>query len=103
DLGARGLDQLSVVHAGRASWHASHAAKTAIEMADPIRSQFRSAFAGELHQVDAAARRIHLLAPQDIRRADRQAETAVNALFDNFIRRRMVRVEGTAANSRRGR
>src|SRR5258705_4499562 len=72
-------------------------------MADPIRSHLRSAFAGELHQVDAAARRIHLLAPQDVRGTNRQAEAAVNAFFNDFIRRRMMSVEGTAGNSYRGR
>ena len=42
---------------------------------------------GLLHQLDAPARRVHLLAPEDVGRAGRQAEAAVDAglgeLFDH--------------------
>src|SRR5690242_21536846 len=34
------------------------------------------------HQVDPAARRVHLLVPQRVRRAGRQAEAAVHAVGD---------------------
>jgi hypothetical protein len=62
-------------------------------MADPGGIHFRGAFGGELHQVDAAAWRVHLLAPEDVGRADGETETAVHALVDDFGGRRVVSVE----------
>ena len=70
DLRARGFDEFAVVHAGGARRHASHAAEAGIEVADPLGVDLRGAFGSKLHQVDAAARRIHFLAPQDVGWAD---------------------------------
>ena len=84
DLSASGFDQFSVVDAGRAGGHASHAAEAGIEMADPLRVHGRATFAGEFHEIDAAAGRVHLFVPEDVSGADGQAETAVDALIDDF-------------------
>src|SRR5580704_5932129 len=94
DLRARGFDEFSIVHAGRAGGHAGHATEATVEMADPFGIHFRSAVAREFHEVDAAAWGIHLLAPQNVGGANRQAKAAVHALFDDLVRRRVVRVEG---------
>ena len=48
-----------------------------------------------LHEVDAPARGVHLLAPERVRRARRQAEAAVHAVVEQLLRRRVVVVEGT--------
>src|SRR3954462_1650791 len=41
-----------------------------------------------VHHVNAAARRVHLLAGQDVARTRRQAEAAVDALVDERLERR---------------
>ena len=49
-----------------------------------------------VHQVDATARRVHLLAPEDVRRARRQAEPAVDAVrgeLANHAARTPLRIE----------
>ena len=56
DLGARGLDQFSVINAGGTGGHAGDAAEAGIKMADPAFVHLRFAFESELHQVDPAAR-----------------------------------------------
>ena len=48
----------------------------------------------QFHEIDAPARRIHFFVPENVGRADRQAEAAVHALVDDFSRGRMMRVEG---------
>src|SRR5271163_608168 len=63
-------------------------------MADPLRVHRRVALTGEFHEVDAAARGIHLFVPEDIGGTDRQAETAVDTVFDDLFGRRVVRVKG---------
>ena len=62
-------------------------------MADPLGIDLRSTFGGEFHQVDAAARRIHFLAPEDVSGTGRQAEAAVHALINDFRGGGMVPVE----------
>ena len=62
-------------------------------MADPLRIQCGVAFAREFHQIDAAARGIHFLVPENVRGTDRQAEAAVDTIFDNLFGGRMVLVE----------
>jgi hypothetical protein len=93
DLRASSFNQFSVIHSRRASRHASHAAEAGIEMADPLRIHRSVAFAGKLHQVDSAARRVHFLVPEHVSRANRQAEAAMHAILDNLFRRRMMRVK----------
>ena len=63
-------------------------------MADPLRIHRRVAFAREFHQVNAAAGRIHFFVPENVGRADGQAEAAVDAVLDDLFGGRMVRVEG---------
>ena len=93
DLRARSFDELAVIHPGRARGHASHTAEAGVKMADPLGSHLRRSFGGELHQVDAAARRIHFLAPENVRGTRGQTKTAVNALVNNGRGGRMMRVE----------
>ena len=61
-------------------------------MAHPCFVDGRGAIGDHLHQVDAPARRIHLLVPQHVGGAHGQAEAAVHAFVDQFVRRRVVRV-----------
>jgi hypothetical protein len=63
-------------------------------VADPLWIHTRVALAGEFHQVDAAARRIHFFVPEDVRGTDRQAKAAMDTVFDDLFGRRVVRVEG---------
>ena len=60
-------------------------------MADEGRRHRRAAVEARLHQIDAAARRVHLLAPQHVGRTRRQAEAAVHARVDQ----RRDRVDGS--------
>ena len=53
----------------------------------------RLTFSGLLDHVNAAARRVHLLAPQHVRGARRQAEAAVNAVVDVFLLWRVMCVK----------
>ena len=63
---------------------------------DDHRVAHRLALEALLHQVDPAARGVHLLAPQHVGRAGRQAEPAVHAVADQRRVRRVVLVEGAA-------
>ena len=77
---ARRLDQPVVPDTGRARRHARHAAEAAVEVLDDRAVERDRAVEPRLHQLDAAARRVHLLAPEQVRRAGRQAEAAVDAV-----------------------
>src|SRR5258708_2137773 len=93
DLPARRLDERRVLHARGARGDARHASEARVEMADE-RRRHRSPFVQRrLHQVNASARRVHLLAPQRIRRTRWQAEAAMHARVDERTRRRIVSVE----------
>src|SRR5882672_5810587 len=94
DLRASGFDKLSVVDAGRASRHASHAAEAGVKVADPLRVYGRATFAGKFHQINAATRRVHLFVPENVSGAHWQTEAAVDAVLDDLVRRRVVRIEG---------
>ena len=87
DARARALDERPVLHARRARRHARHAAEAVVHVRDERRRQLGPPFHARLHQVDAAAGRVHLLAPQQIRRAGRKAEPAVDARVDARDRR----------------
>ena len=56
-------------------------------MADEGRRHLRAPLEPGLHQVDASARRVHLLAPQHVGRTRRQTEAAVDARVDERPRR----------------
>ena len=94
DLGAGRLDQLVVAHAGRAGGDAGHAAEAGVEVAAHLRRQANLAIGRQPHQVDASARRVHLLAPEQPRRAGGQAEAAMHAILDDLAGGRMVCIEG---------
>ena len=99
NLRASRVDQLSVIDARRTGCRAGHATETGIKVADPLRGQLRGAFAGEFDEVNAAARRVHFLTPENVSGAGGQTETAVHALVDDLVRRRMVRVESAGGVS----
>ena len=80
DGGARALDQPVVAHAGGARGDACHAAEAAVEVLRDRRVERDRAVETRVHQVDATARRVHLLAPEHVRGAGRQAEPAVDAV-----------------------
>ena len=83
-----------VLHARRTGRDAGHAAETGVEVPDEALGHADAPFEARLHQVEAAAWRIHLFAPQGIRRARRQAEAAMDALVDERSLGWMVSVEG---------
>src|SRR5215218_10399807 len=93
DLLAGGLDQLAVLDPGRAGGDAGHAAQALVEVADHL-VVHGLALAPDLHQVDAAPGRVHLLAPEHVGRAGGQAEAAVDAVVDQLLGGRVVVVEG---------
>ena len=84
DVVARLLDQPVVLHARRAGRHARHAAEATVKVLDDRVAQLDRPVDEPLHQVDAPAGRVHLLVPQRIRRAGRQAEAAVDAVGDQL-------------------
>ena len=77
---ARALDQPVVADARGARGDAGHAAEAAVEVLRDRRVQRDRPVEARVHEVDAAARRVHLLAPEHVRRARREAEAAVDAV-----------------------
>ena len=76
---------------GRARGEAGHAAEAAVEVLGDGAVQLDRPVERRLHQPDAAARRVHLLVEDDVRRAARQAEAAVHAVAEELrIHRRAV-------------
>src|ERR687889_99002 len=92
DLLARGLDELVVLHAGRAGRNAGHAPQAQIPVADHL-VVHRLLVEALVHQVDAPARGVHLFPEQHVSRARRQAEAAMHALVYEVLVRRMVVIE----------
>src|SRR6185503_15978724 len=86
DLCARTLDERPILHARRARGYTRHAAEARIEVADEGRRHRSAPLEARLHQVDAAARRVHLLVPQHVSRTRRQAEAAMHARVDECHR-----------------
>ena len=84
DLRTRGFEQRIVLHARWARRDARHAAEAGVDVPDEAVAVGLAAVAPQLHQVNAASGRIRLLAPQQIRRAGRQAETAVHAIVEEI-------------------
>ena len=94
DLLPRRLDQAVVADAGGADRHARHAAEARVPVRDTVvRREADLPSLREVHQQDAAARRVHLLAPQHVGRAGGQAEPAVHAVVEQRALGRMVQVE----------
>ena len=84
DLPARVLDELVVLHARRARGHARHAAQAVVPRVDLREGHGPVLLVAGAHEHDAPARGVHLLAPQHVRRARRQAEAAVHAVVDQL-------------------
>ena len=103
DLRARGLDERRVLHARGARGDARHAAEAGVEVADEGVGHRHPPVEAGLHQIDPAARRVHLLAPQRVGRTGRQTEPAVHALVDQRALGRMVRRRTPAAGWRAAR
>ena len=92
-LGARVFDQLVVLHSRGAGGHAGHAAQAIVHMQAEALVERSVALGGLLHHVDAAAGRIHLLAPEHVGGAGGEAEAAMYAVLDQRCFRRLVGVE----------
>ena len=93
ELGARVLDQLVVLDAGRAGGHAGHAAEAVVDVLDQRSRELAALLEARPHQHDPTARGVHLLAPQRVGRAGGQAEAAVHAVVDQLGLRRPDVVE----------
>ena len=78
-----GRDQLAISHARRTGRDAAQTGQAAIHVRQRL-LHGQAALERRLHQEDAAARRIHLLAQLAVGGAGGQTETAVNARFDRM-------------------
>ena len=77
-VGAERRQQLAVRHARRTRGLAGQAAEAAVDVRQRV-VELSSPSSDALHQEDAPARRVHLLAQHHVGRARRQAEAAVDA------------------------
>jgi len=93
DLRATVFDELVVLDAGGAGGHAGHAAEAVVHVEAEGLVERRVALGGGLHHVDAAAGRVHLLAPEDVGGAGGEAEAAVDAVGNECEIGSVVRVE----------
>src|SRR6266699_2984984 len=93
ELGASGLDQFIVLHAGRTGRHAGHAAQALVDVCGERPVDANLPLRGHLHQLDAAARRVHLLAPQQISWACCQAEATMDTVGNQFGIWRVMLIE----------
>ena len=100
DLGARRLDQAVVLHARRARADAGHAAEAAVEVLNDRVGHRERALRQADHQLDPPARRVHLLVPQRVGRAGRQAEAAVDAVAEQLPVGRGQLVRHSASTTR---
>ena len=87
DMVAGVIDQMHVVHAGRAGRHAGEARQAAIDVLDHLGASPAVMLQHLLDQVDAPARRIELVAEQHVGRAGGRAEAAVHASAQDLFRR----------------
>ena len=92
DMGARMVDQMHVVDAGRAGRHAGEAGQAAVDMGDDLGVGRPAVLQHVLDQVDAAARRIELVAERHIGRAGRRAEAAMHAFAQDLLGFRDMRI-----------
>src|SRR5258706_6174300 len=98
DLTPGRFDERRVLHAGRTRGHARHAAEAGVEVTDEAVGHFGAPFESGLHEVNPPARRVHLFAPQHVRRAGRETETAVHALVDPVSQRGRLRAVDASAS-----
>jgi hypothetical protein len=85
DMGAGVVDQMHVVHAGRAGGHAGEAGQAAVDMGDGLGVGRTAVLQHVLDQIDPAARRIQFVAERHIGRTGRGAETAVDAFAQDLF------------------
>jgi hypothetical protein len=93
DLRPSRLYELIVLYTRRAGGHAGHAPQAQVEVPDH-RVVHRLFVEALVHEVDAPARGVHLLAEENVRRAGRQTEATVNAVVDETLVWRAMVVEG---------
>ena len=94
------LDELVVLHSRGTGRHAGHAAQAAVEVLRG-RGGHRGPVEDLVHQVDPAPRRVHLLGPQLVGRAGRQAEPAVHAVLRHLAQRVLVLHQSPPTNAKR--
>ena len=94
DLGAGVFDELVVLDSRGAGGDAGHAAETVVDVLAEVLAEGSFARRGLVHHVDAAARGVHLFAPQDVGGASGKAKAAVDAGIDDLLLWRVVTVEG---------
>ena len=92
DLLPGSLDELVVLHARWAGRDAGHAPEAEVPVTNHL---IIHGLLGEalVHKVDAPARRVHLLPEEDVGRARRKAETAVDAVVYEVLLGRVMVVE----------
>src|SRR5207302_8770346 len=98
ELGAGRLEELPEGHPGGACRLAGATAETEVEMARQPRRQLGPALGRRAHQIDAAARRIHLLPQHAISRALGKADATVDAGAEAIHGRREDGVESALAD-----
>ena len=86
------IDEVHVMHAGRTGGHAGQAGQAAVDVLDHLRHGGLTALQHVLDQVDAPARGVELVAEQQVGRAGRGAEPAMDAGPQDFFRRGHGRV-----------
>ncbi len=92
DMGAGMVDEVHVVHPGRAGGHAGQAGQAAVDVLDHLRARRLAPLQHVLDQVDAPARRIELVAEQQVGRAGGGAEAAMHAGAKDLLRGRHGRI-----------
>ena len=85
DVGARVVDEVHVVDAAGARGHAREAGEAAVDVLAHHRGRLAAALEHLLHQVDAPARAVALVAEQHVGGAGGRAEAAVHALSQDAI------------------
>ena len=101
ELTAGVIDQMHVMHARGAGRHASEARQTAVDMFHHVAGRRLVMFKHLLDEVDAPAWRIELVAQQHVGRARGDAESAMHASAQDFLRRCNLRVEQLCERERR--
>ena len=96
DVRARVVDEVHVVDAARAGGHAREAGQAAVDVALDLGARRAVVLEHLLHQVDAAARAVALVAEQHVGRAGGGAEAAVHAAAQDLVDLRDARVLAAA-------
>src|ERR1700683_2297118 len=73
------------MNARRAGGLATAAAEAQIKMARCVVVELDASFGDRLHQIDSAARRVHLASRHDVGRAGLRAEPAMNAVEEQVV------------------